>query len=124
MRTIPQLFEDSCKLYPDNALIREKTGGEYQAITYQSIRQSVYSVASGLIGLGIQKGDRIALLAEGSSKWLIAELAVLYVGAVSVPLSVKINEPSDLLFRIQHSGSKAIIVSAEELPKIRIIKNK
>jgi len=123
MRTIPQLFEDSCAQYPDNVLIREKTGGEYQSISYQSIRQSVYSAASGLMGLGIQKGDRIALLAEGSSKWLIAELAVLYVGAVSVPLSVKINEPSDLLFRLQHSGSKEIIVSAEDLPKIRIIKN-
>ena len=61
MRTIPQLFEDSCKLYPDNVLIREKTGGEYQSISYQSIRQSVYSVASGLMGLGIQKGDEVIL---------------------------------------------------------------
>ena len=123
MRTIPQLFEDSCNQYPDNVLIREKAAGEYQSISYQSIRQSVYSFVSGLIDLGIQKGDRIALLAEGSSKWLIAELAVLYAGAVSVPLSVKINEPSNLLFRLQHSGSKVILVSAEELAKIRTIKN-
>lgn len=121
MRTIPQLFETSCQSFPENALIREKANGEYQAISYMAIRKGVYALASELIKLGIKKGDRIALLAEGSSNWLIAELAVLYIGGISVPLSVKINESSDLLFRLQHSGSKAMFISSEELLKVRKI---
>jgi long-chain acyl-CoA synthetase len=122
MRTIPQLFEDSCDQFPDNVLIREKLNGEYLEITYHDLRKDVYSVAAELINKGVSKGDRIALFAEGSSQWLVAELAIFYVGAVSVPLSVKINQSNDLLFRLNHSGCKTIFVSSDELPKIRGIK--
>lgn len=123
MRTIPQLFEDSCDRFPDNVLIREKSDGKYQDITYSDLRKDVYSIAAGLFRLGIRKGDRVALFAEGSSKWFIAELALFYLGAVSVPLSVKINEPKDLFFRLDHSGCRALFVSDEELKKIRSIKS-
>ena len=108
MRTIPGLFESSVERFSTNTLIREKLDGNYHEISYRTIHDQVKAIAFGLIKLGVQKGDRVALLAEGSSKWLIAELAVLYIGAISVPLSTKINEPSDLHFRLEHSGSKTI----------------
>jgi len=122
MRTIPQLFEDSCDQFPVNVLIREKSKGKYLETTYHDLRLDVYSVAAELISKGVTKGDRIALFAEGSCQWLVAELAIFYVGAVSVPLSVKINQASDLLFRLNHSGCKSIFISSDELPKIRGIK--
>lgn len=124
MRTIPQMFEDSCRQYPENPLIYEKSDGKYQSITYQNLKNNVFYLAAELISLGVQKSDRVALLAEGSSKWLVAELAVLYIGAVSVPLSVKINEPDELLFRIKHAGCSFIFISATELPKIRSIRKR
>jgi len=124
MRTIPQLFEDSCRMFPGNPLIYEKSAGSYQSISYQEIRKSIYMLSAELIHLGIQKGDRIALVAEGSSKWLVTELAILYVGAISVPLSVKINEPTELLFRISHAECKYVFVSDIELSKIRKIKTR
>ncbi len=124
MRTIPQLFEDSCRRFPDNPLIYEKTGEQYQSISYQELKNSIYLLSAELISQGIQKGDRVALLAEGSSKWLVAELAILYIGAISVPLSVKISEPTELLFRISHAGCKYIFVSNELLPRIRSIESK
>ncbi|MCF6240321.1 MAG: AMP-binding protein, partial [Bacteroidales bacterium] len=52
----------------------------------------------------------------------ISELAVLYLGAIDVPLSVKINEPSELSFRIKHSECKWVICSDRQLQKIREIK--
>lgn len=121
MRTIPELFENSVERFATNALIKEKIEGRYQDISYQSIREQVKALSFGLIQLGVQKGDRVALLAEGSSQWLICELAVLYTGAICVPLSTKINEASDLHFRLEHSGSKFIFVSSVEYDKVKTI---
>lgn len=121
MLTIPQLFEDSVKLYANNPLIHEKTDGSYVQLSYQNVKEKVYCFAGGLIKLGLNKGDRVALISEGRSEWLIAELAVLYIGAIAVPLSTKINEPSELLFRIQHSGCRYIIVSSQQIDKVRQI---
>lgn len=121
MLTIPHLYEHSVKLYSANPLIYEKQDGKYEEISYKETRNRVNNFACGLIKLGIEKGDRVALISEGRSEWLIAELAILYTGAVAVPLSTKINEHSDLLFRIQHSGCRFIIVSGQQLEKIRRI---
>ena len=65
----------------------------------------------------------MALLSEGRNSWIIGELAMFYAGAVNVPLSVKLEEKNDLLFRLQHSESRYIMVSASQLPKIRKIKS-
>ncbi|MBN2637853.1 MAG: AMP-binding protein [Bacteroidales bacterium] len=123
MKTIPALFESSVQKYADNALVWEKQGSsEYQKITFSEIRKQVRYLAAGLMNLGVQKGDRVALLAEGRSEWLISELAILYLGAIDVPLSVKINEPVELSFRIKHSECKWVMVSDRQLAKIRDIK--
>ena len=123
MKTIPALFEHSVQKFSENALVWEKQGSaEYHKITFSEIRKQVHYLAAGLMELGVCKGDRVALLAEGRSEWLISELAILYLGAINVPLSVKINEPAELSFRIKHSECKWVIVSDRQLSKIRDIK--
>ena len=122
MKTIPALFEGSVKKFPENILVWEKSKDKYQGITFSQIHKRVHRLAVGLLKLGVRKGDRVALLAEGRSEWLISELAVLYLGAINVPLSIKINEPSELTFRIKHSECKWLICSDRQLQKIRDIK--
>ena len=80
-------------------------------------------MCSGLIHLGINKGDRLALISEGRNDWVVSELGILFTGAINVPLSVKIDELSDLKFRLAHSGCRAVIVSGAQAQKIRAIKN-
>ncbi|WP_462317139.1 AMP-dependent synthetase/ligase, partial [Marinilabilia sp.] len=70
---------------------------------------------------GIQKGDRLSLLSEGRNYWLISELAILFCGAINVPLSTKLEGDQDLVFRLAHSESRIIIVSRNQLSKIRKI---
>ena len=53
--------------------------------------------------------------------WILAEIGALYAGAVDVPLSVNLGEGKDLVFRINHSDSKWILVSGNHLPRIRAI---
>lgn len=121
-RTIPDLFEQSVSKYSSNVLVWEKASGQYEGISYKEIHKRVYDFSIGLMNLGLVKGDRLALLAEGRSEWLISELACLYLGVIDVPLSVKLNEPNELKFRINHSGSSWIITSQRQLNKIREIR--
>ncbi len=121
--TLIDLFERSVERYSNNVFLKEKIGSEWQQTTYSQVRDQVYRFGAGLVALGVVKGDNMALLSEGRNAWIIGELAMFYAGAVNVPLSVKLDQSSDLLFRLIHSESKYILVSATQLPKIRAIKD-
>jgi long-chain acyl-CoA synthetase len=122
-RTLPQLFEDSIAKYPNNILMWEKKSDAYKGTMYREMQTLVYQCAAGLLHLGINKGDRLALISEGRNDWVVSELGILYTGAINVPLSVKIDELSDLKFRLAHSGCRAVIVSGGQIHKVRAIKN-
>ncbi len=117
MRTLIELFETSVEKHTGNPLLWEKTSGPYQSISYSETREMVYRLGAGLMALGMQKGDRAALLSEGRNGWLISELSIFCCGGINVPLSVKL-EANELKFRIEHSGAKYVIVSASQAPKI------
>jgi len=123
MNTLNSLFEDCVVKYANNVFLLQKRNNKYIGTTYKEVREMVYQFASGLISLGIQKGDRIALLSEGRNKWVISELGILFAGAINIPLSVRLTEPSELKFRLSHSGARMAIVSKFQLKKIRAVKN-
>ena len=122
-RTLVQLLEDSTKKFGDNILMWEKKGDAYEGTTYKEIRESVHKFAAGLMALGIEKGDRLALISEGRNAWVIAELGILYAGAINVPMSVKIDELTDLKFRLSHSGCRMAVVSKSQLAKVLAVEN-
>ena len=121
MNTLINLFEESVIKFPDNVYLWQKTGDEYQGTTYKETRKQVHEFAAGLMKIGLQPGDRVTLLSEGRNEWAISELGVLYNGAVNVPLSVKLNEPDEIAFRLKHSGSRLAIVSGRQMQKIHSI---
>ena len=122
-KTIIDLFENSVKLYPNNPFLWEKTT-KFEPTTYKQVQEQVYQVAAGLMALGVKKGDNMALLSEGRNAWIIGELAMFYAGATNVPLSIKLEEANDLLFRLVHADVKFIMVSGNQLKKIRSIMDK
>ncbi len=124
MNTINQFFEDYSAKYANNPLMLEKIADKWISSSYSDIREKVHQFAAGLISLGLKKGDRVSLIAEGRNAWVISELGILYAGAINVPLSIKLMEDSDLKFRISHSGSKMVIVSGNQSRKIESIKDK
>ena len=122
-RTIVDVFENSVSQFPDNTFLMEKKGNEWQNSSYKEIKELVYRLGAGLQSLGVKKGDNMALLSEGRNLWVVSELAMFYAGAVNVPLSIKLEESNDLLFRLQHGDAKYIIVSGNQLKKIRLIED-
>ena len=122
-RTLPRLFESSVDRFAGRVMMLEKRGGPYEAVTYAEMRSLVHRFAAGLLSLGLEKGDRVALISEGRNAWVMAELGILYCGAINVPVSVKIDELDDLKFRLLHAGCRMAIVSQAQVAKIRTIKN-
>ncbi|MFP4025333.1 MAG: AMP-dependent synthetase/ligase [Thiohalospira sp.] len=123
MKSIINLFEQNVEKYSNNPLLWEKKGVEYKPTTYHETLKQVEVMAAGLLTLRVKKGDRIALLSEGRNYWVISELSILYTGAINVPLSVKLDATSELKFRLEHSGTRMIIVSKSQADKIKHIKN-
>ena len=120
-KTIINLFEKSVDKYRDNTFLWEKKTTVFEPLTYSRTREQVYRFAAGLIQLGVQPDDKVALLSEGRNDWIIGELGILYTGACNVPLSIKLEESNDLIFRLQHSEARYIVVSGNQLKKIRRI---
>jgi len=91
-------------------------------VTYTQTHTKVEELANGFLALGLQHGDRVALLSEGRNYWLISELALLYIGCINVPLSTKLEGDTDLSFRLNHSESRFIITSGNQIDKVRTVK--
>jgi len=120
-KTLVDLFEESVRNYPNNTFLLEKTGKKFEPTTYAQVKEKVYQLGAGLQALGVKKGDNMALLSEGRNMWVIGELAMFYAGAVNVPLSIKLEESNDLLFRLIHGDVKYVMVSGTQLKKVRKI---
>lgn len=123
MKTLNEFFEGYAEKYASNKMMLQNLNGEFKSSSYQEIRDRVHLCAAGFLSLGIKKGDRASLIAEGRNDWVVSELGLLYTGAINVPLSVKLQDSTDLKFRILHSGSRYVIISGNQAHKIERIKN-
>jgi len=117
MKSLIQFFEENVEKFSTNIYLWEKPQEKYEGTTYQEVRRQVHEFGAGLMQMGVKKGDRISLLSEGRNSWVVGEMGILYAGAVNVPLSVKLN-PEEIKFRLTHSGSKMIITSSGQAPKV------
>ena len=119
--TIIDFVEKYTHEYSELTFLREKVDGVWTETSFRETREEAHRIGAGLIQLGLKKGDKVSLLSQGRNLWITSELGILYAGGVNVPLSIKLTESTDLLFRIQHSDSRFVIVSEQQLGKIRSI---
>ena len=121
--TIIDFAEKYVAKFADSPFLWEKNldTDQWEPTSYAETLKKAKRIAAGLMALGVQKGEKISYLSEGRDMWVIGELGVLYAGAVNVPLSIKLEESNDLVFRVKHSDSKYVITSKFQLPKIRKI---
>ena len=123
MKTVIDLFERSCEKFPDNPYLWEKKNGKFAATSYMEVKREVLNFAGALCQLGMDRGDRIALLSEGCNAWVYSELGMLYAGGVNVPLSIKLTD-NEIVFRVEHSQARFLIVSANFLNRVRGIEGR
>ncbi|WP_164156249.1 AMP-dependent synthetase/ligase [Sandarakinorhabdus rubra] len=101
---------------PTAPMLLSKQGGQWQTISWGEARDIVASLSAALIGIGIGKGDRVALVSENRPEWCLADLAIMAAGGISVP-AYTTNTEADHLHILTNSGAKAVIVSGPKLAK-------
>lgn len=117
--TIIEYVEHYCSVFSNKTFLREKTGDTWKETTYKDTFEQSRLLAAGFMALGLEKGERVSLISEGRNLWILTELGILFAGGVDVPLSIKLEETNDLLFRIRHSDARFVVASAQQLSKIR-----
>ncbi|MDA3648386.1 AMP-dependent synthetase/ligase [Saccharopolyspora indica] len=77
---------EGARLRPDLPLLSRQVDGQWQDITCREFAEDVRRVGRGLIGAGVRRGDRVAVLGSTRYEWVLADLATLSVGAITVPI--------------------------------------
>ena len=117
--TIIDFVNEYVDKYQNDTYLREKVNGVWTETSFIKTRDEARLIAAGFMSLGLNKGDKVSLLAEARPMWVIAEFGILFAGGVDVPLSYKLESDYDLTFRINHSDSRFIVASEMEIEKVR-----
>jgi long-chain acyl-CoA synthetase len=116
-RTVLRMLKEAAAKYSNIPYALKKFDSGYVGTTFLQVREQARMFAAWLLANNFKKGDRAAIIAEGSPEWLISELGVLSAGMTSVPLSIKLLS-DEIPFRIEHSESKIICTTHNQLEKI------
>jgi long-chain acyl-CoA synthetase len=103
--------------------IRFPRGGSWHDWSFSELGNAVRELARGFAALGIEPGDRVALLGETRPEWTLADAALLAAGCVVVPV-YHTNSPGECQYVVEHSGARAIVVEdAAQLEKIEAVRD-
>jgi long-chain acyl-CoA synthetase len=119
--TIADLIELAAERYGDSPAIRYKQHGEWKDVGYAELGAIVSEVGRGLIDLGIEPGDRVAILCTTRPEWTYADFGITTAGAVVVPI-YPTNSPEECQWVAGNSEARAIVCEdAEQVAKIRAV---
>lgn len=114
--SLPELCLAAALKHGKQDALNHKIAGEWVNIPAESFVERVRNVALGLAEMGIKPGDRIALLSENRPEWSIADLAILSLGAINVPIYTT-QAVDQIRYILTDSGTRAIFVSNRKLFK-------
>jgi len=98
----------------DAPFLGHKTGGQWVTQSWRSAAEHVCLLAEALRGMGLEDGDRVALVSENRPEWCIADLAIMAAGCITVP-TYTTNTRRDHAHILDNSGARAVFVSTEKL---------
>src|ERR1043165_8116602 len=111
--TIPDLLIGLLSRTPCSAALSWREAGYWRRLSTEEVAREVRRVALGLIKLGVKPGDSVGLLAPSSPHWVITDLAIMSIGAVSVPLFPNLS-PDHLLYESDNTGMQWLVAIGAE----------
>jgi long-chain acyl-CoA synthetase len=112
-KTIPELFEYLTEDYGkknDRPVMYKKINDKFEGIKYSEFKVETERFAFGLAALGVKKDDKIAIISENRPEWVYADMAILGLGAVDVPIYPSLTAES-IEFILINSEAKGVIIS-------------
>ena len=107
-QTIADLLPKAAEQYADRPAVRHKVDGEWKDVTFREVGDIVFEIGRGLIDLGIQAGDRVALLCNTRPEWTYVDFAISTAGGVVVPI-YPTNSPEECEWVAGNSDSVAVV---------------
>jgi long-chain acyl-CoA synthetase len=111
--TFPELFFKQAERKKDTVALRHKEYGIWKRISWNEYATGVREVAAGLIALGVEPGDRVAILGENKPEWVFCHLGTMAAGAVTCGV-YPTSAPEQIAYVVGHSESKVLFVENEE----------
>lgn len=108
MRNLSQIFRNQADKYKNRLAVEKRRQGVWQGWNWMEYYDTAKAAGLGLYGLGIRRGDRVALLSENRLEWLAADMGIIGIGACTVPIYVTLLAP-EVAYIISNSGSKIFI---------------
>ena len=113
IRSVYHLLQETANVHKDQVAAQFYQKNGWAEITWGELEKQVNAVASGLVELGAQPHDRVAILAKTKIEWPIVDLAILGAGCVTVPIYHS-SALADIVFILNDSGSKYLFVDDED----------
>ncbi|RVQ67663.1 long-chain fatty acid--CoA ligase [Croceicoccus ponticola] len=111
------LFFDRADVLGDLPFLYARHDGQWHSLSWREVARRVVLLAESLRSLGLNHGDRVALVSENRPEWCIADLAIMAAGLVSVP-AYTTNTTADHLHVLENCGARAVFVSNAKLAKL------
>ena len=114
-RNLPDLLQRSVKKYAGNPFLgTRQEDGSWKFITYREFGELVDRFRAGLASLGVEPGDRVAIIADNRTEWAVAAHATYSLGALICPMYQNQN-PKDWEYIVRDSGAKILLVANEKI---------
>ncbi len=113
-QNLVELFLKRADEKGDAPFLGHKTGGQWVTQSWRSAAEQVCLLAESLRRMGLEDGDRVALVSENRPEWCIADLAIMAAGCITVP-TYTTNTRRDHAHILDNSGARAVFVSTEKL---------
>ena len=120
MNTLTQLFFENSLLYQNKTLFGFKKDGEWSHISWNEASDLVQDLSLGLHEIGVRKNDKISIIAENSYKWCVVDLAIISLGAITVPGYTTSNE-DEIFYLLSHSEASVVFLNSKLLSTIENI---
>ena len=114
--SLPGMFFAQAQRLGEKPFLWAKVDGVYRPHSWNGVAQRVRAAARGLMAAGVRPGDRVLLVAENRPEWLIADVAIMSIGAIAVP-AYTTNTAVNHLHLINDSGCTTAIVSTPQLAR-------
>jgi len=112
-KSVPQIFLERASERPDAVAFRYKEFGLYQEVTWRDYRLHVKNLAHGLAALGVESGDRVAIMGDPCFEYFIADMAALCLGATTYGIYTTCSVP-EVRYQIENGGAKIFIAENQE----------
>ncbi len=116
-RTVFKMLANAAQRYADKPYLSTKGDQGWIRTSFSEAEVKARTLAYAFVEIGLKKGDKVAILSEAKTDWIVTEFAALLAGGISVPLSIKLL-PEEVPFRVNHSDSVLFAVSENTLDKV------